>query len=253
MELTRTNPEQINVGDAERWVSVVGGGLLAIYGLTRRNRQGAMLALMGGGLAYRGMTGHSRLYEGLEVGRYAGANMETSAVHGHAIRVERSVTIRRPIHEVFRLWRKLENLPRIMRHLESVLPLGGSRFHWTVKGPFGSVAWDAEIIGERENEFIAWRSLEGSQVDNAGSVQFEDAPDEQGTDVKVSLVYKPPAGPLGALIARWLGEEPGQQVDGDLRRFKQVMEAGAPAVDGDSTPLDGRIPALEDRPFTRRG
>jgi uncharacterized membrane protein len=244
MEMTpvgqdRHGAEFHNVSDTERWISVVGGGLLTIYGLTRRNRQGALLALMGGGIAYRGMTGHSRLYEGLRVGRFAGAGSDVSAVKGQAIRVEETVTIQRPVEQLYRFWRNLENLPRVMEHLQSVLPLGANRFHWTVRAPLGTVEWDAEIIEERENELIAWRSLEGSQVDNAGSVRFDRAPGGGGTEVRVNLAYKPPAGPLGALIAKMLGEEPGQQVSQDLRRFKQVMETGDSGA-SDGRPMESR-------------
>ena len=226
MELTRTPSDTVNVPDFERWASVIGGGMIAIYGFTRGTRQGALLTLMGGGLVWRGVQGHSRLYEGLHVRRFAGDGSEANAVSGRAIHVERTVTIERPISELWRFWRQLENLPRVMKHLESVLPLGGNRFHWTVRAPIGTVEWDAEIIGERENDYIAWRSLEGSDVDNAGSVHFRPAPGTRGTEVRVALAYKPPAGPLGAAIAKLFGREPEQQVRDDLRRFKQVMEAG---------------------------
>ena len=225
MEMTRIEHPLANVPEAERWASVIGGGVLAIYGLTRRDRAGVVLALMGGGIAWRGASGHSRLYEGLHVSRFDGAGSDANVVSGAAVQIERTVTIRRPVSELYRFWRKLENLPRFMEHLESVLPLGGNRFHWVVRAPFGTVQWDAEVFRERQNEFIAWRSLEGSQVENAGSVHFDPAPG--GTQVRVRMAYKPPAGPLGALIARVLGVEPGQQVSEDLGRLKRAMESGA--------------------------
>src|SRR5260370_25086851 len=110
-----------------------------------------------------------------------------------------------------------------MRHLESV-QVQGNRSHWVAKGPLGTcVEWDAEIYNENPNEMIAWRSLEGADVDSTGSVHFTPAPGGRGTDVRVVLKYNPPAGKLGAAIAKLFGSEPDQQIRDDLRRFKQLM------------------------------
>lgn len=139
----------------------------------------------------------------------------------------KAVTINRPVAEVYRFWRDLENLPRFMRHVESVKSTGTNRWHWKVSGPAGtSVEWDAEIAGERPNELIAWRSLPGAEVDNSGSVHFKPAPGGRGTEVTVRLQYSPPGGAIGSGIAWLFGEEPEQQLRDDLRRFKQVMETG---------------------------
>ena len=134
----------------------------------------------------------------------------------------------KPVEELYQFWRNFENLPRFMDHLESVTIIDEGRSHWVVKGPAGiRVEWDAEIHNEIPNELIAWRSLAGSEVDNAGSVHF--MPTEIGdTEVRVVLRYDPPAGKLGATVARLFGEEPSRQVAEDLRRLKQVVEAGEP-------------------------
>ncbi len=114
-----------------------------------------------------------------------------------------------------------------MSHVQEVRVTDPTHSHWIVSGPAGtSVEWDAEVYNEKENELIAWRSLEGADVDNAGSVRFESAPDGRGTLVRVSVKYDPPAGVVGATVAKLFGENPEQQIDEDLRRFKQVMEAG---------------------------
>jgi uncharacterized membrane protein len=113
-----------------------------------------------------------------------------------------------------------------MRHLESVTEKG-SRSHWVAKAPLGaSVSWDAEIITERPNELIGWRSLPDSTVDSAGSVHFRLTADGRGTEVRVELKYDPPAGKIGAKLACWLGESPKQQIEEDLTSFKRMMEAG---------------------------
>lgn len=141
------------------------------------------------------------------------------------VRVRRAITINRTPEELYRFWRDFQNLPRFMKHLESVQVLDQSHSHWVAKGPAGStVEWDAEMTEDRPNEFIAWRSLEGADVENNGSVSFHRT--QRGTEVHVDLTYLPPAGSLGSWAAWLLGEEPGQQVQDDLRRLKQVMETG---------------------------
>jgi uncharacterized membrane protein len=133
--------------------------------------------------------------------------------------------------ETYSFWRNFENLPRFMKHLESVEDLGDGRSHWTAKGPGGmAVEWDATIIADVPGEVITWRSLEGSDVDHAGAVRFERAPGNRGTIVKVNIQYNPPAGVIGAAVAKLFGEEPEQQLDDDLRRFKQVLEVGEVVV-----------------------
>jgi uncharacterized membrane protein len=138
-----------------------------------------------------------------------------------------SISINRPPEEVYQFWRNFRNLPRFMRHLESVQVIDERRSRWVAKAPAGmTVEWDAEIIEDRPNELLAWRSLEGAEVDNSGSVHFLPAPGNRGTEVKVQIAYNPPGGILGVGIAKLFGEEPQQQVKGDLARFKQVMETG---------------------------
>jgi uncharacterized membrane protein len=223
---------EVNVGQTERWASAVAGGALAIYGLSRRTWGGAVLALVGGSLIYRGSTGHCHLYDVMGVNTADTTdNPLVSVPAGKGIKVEKSVTVNRAPEELYRFWRNFENLPRFMNHLESVKDMGDGRSHWVAKAPAGkTVEWDAEVYNEKENELIAWRSLEGADVDNAGSVRFEPATGGRGTIVRVTLKYDPPGGALGALVAKLFGEEPSQQIEEDLRRFKQVMEAGEAAT-----------------------
>jgi uncharacterized membrane protein len=225
--------QRVNVGDAERWASAIGGGALALYGLTRGSFAGVALALVGASLVYRGTTGHCYAYDaaGLNTAGNETENPNVSVRGGRGVKVEKSLTINREPAELFSFWRNFDNLPRFMNHLEEVRVTDPTHSHWVAKAPAGTkVEWDAEVYNEKENELIAWRSLEGSDVDNAGSVHFTPAPSGRGTEVRVSLKYDPPAGKLGALVAKLFGEEPEQQVDEDLRRFKQLMEAGETAT-----------------------
>jgi uncharacterized membrane protein len=237
--LGRTN--NADVGTIERALSAAGGGALALTGLARRGPGGAALAVAGGWLLYRGASGKDPLYRALRVNTAETHPGPLASVrHKQGIKVKRSVTIDRPQDELFRFWRNFENLPRVMSHLESVTVFDDARSHWVAKAPAGrTVEWDAVIHAETANELIAWRSTEGSQIPNAGSVRFRAAPGGRGTEVSVSLEYSPPMGQVGALLAAMFGEEPGMQVREDLRRFKALTEAGeAPTTEGQSSGRD---------------
>lgn len=151
-------------------------------------------------------------------------------------RVVAAITVNRPRDEVYGFWRRFEGLPSFMDHVESVSVDDTGRVHWVVKAPAGrTVEWDAELTEDLPGERIAWRSLEGADVDNSGSVRFADAPGGRGTEIHLDIDYSPPGGALGAGVAKLFGEEPRQQAKDDLRRFKQVMEAGE-VVRSDGTP-----------------
>ncbi|HEX2911291.1 MAG TPA: SRPBCC family protein [Chloroflexia bacterium] len=143
------------------------------------------------------------------------------------IRVKKSVAINSSPEEAYNFWHDFSNLPRFMSHLEAVQVLGEGRSHWKAKAPAkASVEWDAEVTRDIPNELISWRSLENADIPNSGTVHFERAPGNRGTFVKVEMQYDPPAGKLGALVAKLFGEEPEQQVQDDLRAFKQMIETG---------------------------
>jgi uncharacterized membrane protein len=159
------------------------------------------------------------------------------------IRVKKAITVNRTPGEAYSLWRNFENLPRFMAHLDSVRMMDERRSYWRAKAPLGTtVEWVAEIADDRPDELIAWRSLEGADVAHSGQVRFVSAPGGRGTEVQVELNYDPPGGIVGATFAKLFGEEPSEQVDGDLRRFKQVLEVGE-VVHSDSSIHRGLHPA----------
>ena len=224
-----TNHSTVNVGEAERWVSVVAGTALAAYGLTRRSVGGLVLAAFGGATVWRGVSGHCDFYHlfGITTARGRDDDRNVSVPYGKGFRVETSVTINASPEDLYRFWRNFENLPRFMSHLQSVKVIDDKRSHWVAKGPAGSDAeWDAEIINEIPNELIGWRSVDGSRINNAGSVHFTRTVGDRGTQVKVILRYDPPGGKLGALISKLFGEDPAHQVEEDLRGLKMIIEAG---------------------------
>lgn len=140
--------------------------------------------------------------------------------------IHRSVTIQRQPHEVYDFWRRLDNLPQFMKHLERVDVIDEKRSHWVAKAPIGTAQWDAEVTQDEPGRLIAWTSTGGSAVWNRGQVRFERAPGDRGTEVHVELEYAPPAGPVGSAVARLMGEEPSVQIAGDLRRLKSILETG---------------------------
>jgi uncharacterized membrane protein len=149
------------------------------------------------------------------------------APEARQVEFEKSIVVNRSPQECYQFWRDFERLPRFMQHLESVQVLDERRSHWKAKGPLGFMAeWDAELTADESGEYMAWRSVGDADVENSGSVRFNRAPGNRGTIVHVEMRYSPPGGSAGTLLAKLFGEEPSQQIDEDLRRFKWLIETG---------------------------
>jgi len=171
---------------------------------------------------------------------------EATSVRAYrGVRVDRSITIARPQAEVFRFWRDFENLPRFMTYLQKVEVTGPYRTRWTAKALGVPVSWEAEVFMERQPELIAWRSLEGSTVDTAGSVHFTQALGGRGTEVHVELKYDPPGGQAGSALAWLTGQSPAGMINEDLRRLKQLLEAGEnPTTEGQPSGPRSNVPFM---------
>ncbi len=157
-----------------------------------------------------------------------------------------TIVVNREPEDVYQFWLSFDQFPRFMRHLKQVSVRKDGSSHWKAYGPGGQLyEWDAEIVENRPNELIAWRSRPGGDVQNEGSVRFERAPGGRGTLVRVNLRYAPPGGAVGSAVASLLGREPGQEVREDLRRFKQVVETGE-VVHSDASIHQGAHPARPD-------
>ena len=220
-----------NVGGIERTVSVAAGSILALSGLSRRSVQGALIALVGGAMLHRGITGHCYAYQAADISTADEEDADSiENIYQRGVTIETAMLINRPAEELYRFWRDFTNLPRIMSHLESVTMHGdGRRSHWVAKAPMvvgGRVEWDAELTAEEPNRRIAWQSTGGNTIDTAGEVRFEKAPGDRGTEVHVRMVYVPPAGRLGHLVTSLLGKNPKRLVREDLRNFQRIMEVG---------------------------
>jgi uncharacterized membrane protein len=207
-------------------LAMLAGGLRR--GSAARGKAGAWLAAVAGATALD-------VFAAVQLTRRAGT-VEAGRrrrplftdIAGHAdVLIEKSMAINKPPEECYRLWRDLEKLPRFMQNVDSVQRLDERRFHWVARGPAGAkIEWDSEITEDRPGEALAWRTVDGADVANAGSVHFEAAPGGRGTIVRVSLHYSPSGGRLAARMAQLLGGDPEAHVKEDLRRFKEVLESG---------------------------
>jgi uncharacterized membrane protein len=226
----------VNVGDAERWASAIAGGAIVAAGLKSRSVLGLMGAALGGALLYRGLSGNCPAYAALGVDTADHDAAAPEEYFSRGIHVEESMTINRTPWDLYQFWRNFDNLPRFMQHVKSVRVSDEKKSHWVVDGPAGKdVEWDAEIINDEPNTLIAWRSLAGATVDNAGSVRFVPGPEGRGTEVRVVIDYIPPAGRVGNWVAKLFGKNPASEIREDLRRFKRLMETGeVPTTEGQS-------------------
>ena len=201
----------------QRWGALIGGGALAVYGITRRSPLGIALAASGGSVAL------------------LAANRKPSA----ASAASATILINCKPEEAYRFWRDFENLPRIMNRLQSVSSLENGRSRWIALGPGGrQIRWDAEITGERENEYISWRSLPGSDIQVNGRVEFREAPAGRGTVISAQIEYSPSLGTSNGL-AGFLNKGANFIMRQDLRRLEALMETG-------------EIPTIEGQPHGRR-
>ncbi len=243
MEIIRHKYNTPNVGSVERGASVMVGTLLAYLALKKKGWAGTGMAVLGTAFLRRGITGFCYSYQALGIRTAAPLENHNATIpYELGIRVDEATTINRPRSEVYAFWRNLENLAEFMEHVESVRMLaGGQRSHWVAKGPANRrMEWDAEIINEAQDKLIAWRSLPGSDVSNAGSVHFADAAGGRGTEVRIELQYDPPGGAIGAYVAKLFGEEPSTQIRNDLKRLKTRLESGVvPTTEGQSVGSSG--------------
>jgi len=208
-----------NIGDVQRVLSAIAGMVFLASGLSRRNWSGAALVTVGGGLLYRAISGYCPAFGAMGIDTSGGNRLGRSGntnrlgrrkVHtDRATKIQRAIEINRPPKEIYRFWRSLDNLPRIMSHLDSVQVINDRLSHWVVKTIPGApkVEWDAEIINDVENQRLGWRSLLGGDVDHTGSVEFKPTGDGQRTWLTVTMQYEPPGGKLGAAVAKWFGED----------------------------------------------
>jgi uncharacterized membrane protein len=218
--------ERINVSNFERVLSVALGTLL-VYNAIRKIGKHPLRSISrvaaGGALFYRGVTGFCPVYNKFEI----------DGTRTQSVNIRSTFIINKPKHEVYQFWRKLENLPLFMRHLVSVKEIDSRRSHWEAKIPEKNpltIRWDAEIVKDEEGSLLSWQSLPGSTIDNAGKVEFRDALGNMGTEIRIMITYRPPAGNIGTGIAKLFNPMFEKMVKEDVNNFKSYMDAGSIAA-----------------------
>lgn len=210
--------QTINVSEKERLISVGVGAFLFTRGLKKFS---LLKAALGGYLIYRGVSGHCPAYSQMQRSLYTSKP--------ESVNIKTQLIVNKPKDEVFAFWRKLDNLPLFMKHLKRVHVLDDKRSQWAVEVPgnLTSLEWEAEIVKEEEGSLLAWRSLPGSKIENAGKVQFRDALGHQGTELNVVITYHPPAGKFGEGLATLLNPVFTRLIKQDIANFKEYIENGA--------------------------
>lgn len=212
---------QLNVGENERLLSVGLGAFLLSSGLnnlTRKPVKGLMRTIMGGYLLFRGASGYCSLYSSL--GKTKGVR------NAPAINIRTGLLVNKPKDEVYAFWRKLENLPLFMKHLSGVTEIDARHSHWeaVIPGNIGKIKWNAEIVKEEPGYMIGWQSIPNSTLNNAGKVTFSDALGGEGTELEVVISYHPPAGEIGASLAKVLNPVFEKIIRQDIMNFKEYIE-----------------------------
>ena len=218
-----------NVGTVERWVSAIGGGALLVYGIARFDWAGAGLGLLGGGLLYRGVMGHSFTYQALNINTAQRRLGETVAQipDNKGFRVQRSLTIKRPPEELYEFWHDVEKTPLYMQNIASVTKTGERSSHWIAKkSSRRRVEWDTELLEDLPGKGVAWHTHGKSITADAGKIQFEAAPDGRGSIVTLTLDYYTPQGPFWKNPGKRFSVVDDHETLETLRCFKEVIEAG---------------------------
>jgi uncharacterized membrane protein len=205
---------QENWSPSARLLVSAAGGALAVYGFSRRDPLSIALGTVGAGLLLRGLTN-------LELKRLAGVGAGRRAVE-----IQKDINVAAPVEQVYEFWSSFENFPRFMSNVREVRRNADGSSHWVVAGPAGvPVEWDAVITRQTPNELIAWKSVEGASVENAGIVRFDSNADGS-TRVEVKLSYNPPTGAVGHAVAALFCADPKTEMDEDLMRLKSLLETG---------------------------
>jgi uncharacterized membrane protein len=231
-----TGSSRINVGKTERILSVTGAALLLTWGAgdVKKHPAAAFIkGLAGGYLLYRGVSGHCPIRE--MIGKSKVQKQPKPLL------IREALTVNRPRNEVYRYWRQLSNLPLFMKHLVEVTVENELQSQWKMRlpGDVGTIEWKAVVVEDKPDELLAWRSVEGSDIDTTGEIIFKDAPGDRGTEVHATICYRAPAGALGKIAGKLFRKGFEIQVRQDLRRFKQMLETG------ETSTIEGQTAARE--------
>lgn len=218
-----------NVGNFERGLSIGIGALLIYSAISRFNKtpvRSILRAALGAGMVFRGAYGNCPVYAGMNI----------DGTKSEAVNFRTTLKVNKPRMEVYSAWRNLGTLPRFMKHLKNVTEVSQTRSHWEASIPEGSpvsISWDADIVKDEPGVLLAWKSTEDSTIFNAGKVEFQDALGDQGTEIRVTIIYRPPAGNIGTGVAKLFNPVFKRLVKNDVMGFKQYIELHQAGTVGD--------------------
>lgn len=212
---------RVNVGKTERLLMIAAGTYLLYRALKKKDDKKIMEGITAGTMLLRGITGYCPAYDIMD---------NTKALKGKNVSLTTSMTVNKPVDEVYNAWRQLENLPLFMKHLNSVNVIDSTTSEWKAKipGGIGTVNWKAEILMDKPNELLSWHSLPNSTIDNAGKVRFTD--NGTSTNIEVTLSYHAPLGKAGELTAKLLTPMFKNMLQKDIEGFKEYIENGTVAT-----------------------
>jgi uncharacterized membrane protein len=205
------------MGDRERIVSALAGSLL-VYVTTRKHTVNTLLLLGGGYLLYRAVSGHCSVKDTISRRR--------TSVHGADLKIRTHVVVNRPRAEVYAFWRRLENWPLFMRHVENIDELDARTSAWRLKipgGDLGDIRWEARIVKDEKDRELSWNSVEGAVIRNTGKINFSDTPGK-GTRIDVMIVYGIPGGPIGDRMGGLLTPAFRRRVEEDIQEYREYLE-----------------------------
>jgi uncharacterized membrane protein len=205
----------VNIGDRERMVSALAASLL-IYATAKKHTVNTLLLIGGGYLLYRAVSGHCALYDAISKRR--------SGASGADLKVRTHLVVNKPRAEVYAFWRRLENWPLFMRHLDHIDELDERTSAWRLKIQGGDIRWEARIVKDEVDTELSWNSVEGAVIRNTGKINFSDTPGK-GTRIDVMIVYGIPAGPIGQRIAELLTPAFQQRVEEDIHRYGEYLQS----------------------------
>lgn len=235
---THASSERTN-SRGKRLATAAVGSVLLTAGIRRRSLSGTLMAVGGGWLIARGISGSDRPVRALSSMISGGRSRDEAGVPEDAPAVKRSITVGAPADELTEYWRDPEQVTQLMGSFAEVTGAGEDRLHWKVQPPRGpSVTWETEIVEDRPGELLRWKSVEGSPITNEGTVRFRSAPGDRGTEVTLELAFDPPGGTIGDAMIQRLGVVPKAVAGNALDRFKSLVETG-------------EIPSLEHNPSAR--
>jgi len=207
-----------NVGGAERILSIIGGAYL-LYDAIIRRKANPIQTMSASYLMLRGVTGFCLAYRG--IGKTA------VDFRPQNINIRTSVTVNRPRDQVYGFWRRLENLPQFMKHLQRVEILNDNISEWkaVIPGDLGTLTWKSEIVKDDPGALLGWQSLPGSSIENAGKITFRDS-GNSGTEIQAVISYHAPLGIVGEKTIRLFNPLFEKMVEEDIKNFKRFIEAG---------------------------